>query len=1066
MTDGAQAAQPDGATVTVRLPRWSDPRLGERKLVTVLFVDVVHSSDIVADSDPEDSNDILLPVVQGFADVVRSVGGTVAQMLGDGIMAVFGAPAALEDHALRACYAAEKIRSLARSGRVVGAGCRNVSLQVRIGISSGEVVTQVLHPDRWAEHRSAGEAVYFASRMEKLAKPNGIWVTDDTIDLVGGNAVVRRIGTVSLAPGSTGKVIFELIGLSGARPAPMSSLAQRPSRTFGRTDELAYLSQRLAGARDGVGNTVLISGDAGIGKSRLVEELVAMARTWQFRVAAVASAPPGFSSPNGDLAALVRELFGVSEAIEGPSAVPVLGGTLGEYGLGGDDRIADLALALGAVSGATPERFPNEHFERSVSLLSDAVVAISQERAVLLVCEDGQWASSTLRRFITDVARRTSTCPVMLVVTSRSPLGGPIAELPTTSGVALQALPDDSSRSLLSDFLGDGRDLKALMELVVRRAQGNPLFLTEFASALVQDGTVRGSRGDYRLVEPLADLTVPATIQGILAARLDSLRNLEKSILMAASVIGPSFDVGLLAELADVSRDELLVVLKRLHAMGFVEQTRTLPSIEFSFRHALIHDVAYRTLLKKRRREMHGRLIAQIRRRPASLIFGKTELLADHAYRSEQWLLSCAWNRRAGRNAQEKSWNIEAERFFRHALESLDHLPQTPKNTLRRLDLVACQVRSLFALGRNDDARDQLDAVTSRPTLGDAGRVGCEIASLSVLYHWFESSLSEAETAAQAANEIAGKLDDIGLQVSCAFRLGVILVDKGEFGRGLDLLVSAAKSIPNQRRHDTFGLMAVGSVACRVAAARCLAETGAFDEAIRLSYQAIEIADEAKHVFSQIYANLAGARVMIRARYSQESLPFLDRALTLSEISRFWLVQPLISGFIGVAKVLTGSVEDGLHLLNETADAAEFPSLMVRHSTQRAWRAEGFLAAGFAEQAHSIGSVALATAHEKGEKPTEALCLRIVGESRIHMAGAADPDGLALIERARALAQDLAMRPLEAQCDMAIARLSHLAGRHGEAEERFKRAANAFLECGMKPPSTAEAKIYDSTLAT
>ena len=377
VTDPAISTRPLVDGVTGESIPWSDPQHGERRLVTVLFIDLAHSSDVVADADPEDANDVVLPVIHIFVDVVEDMGGTVTQVLDDGVMAVFGAPAALEDHALKACRAAEKLRDQAQSGALAGSSHQGISFDVRIGISSGEVIAQIVRPDRAPEYRTSGEAVYLASRMEHLAKPNGIWITEDTVVLLRGRAEVRRLGRFSVAPGSRGKDFFELVD---TRVAPCPRLVRTPTEMFGRSDELAAIMDLLA---DGRGGTVVIAGEPGIGKSRFIGELIKRAEASDHRTVAVAAPPPGFTSPNDDLAALVRGVLQLRGRIETPFTEAAIEGVLGTIGLGADGRVGDLDGALGDDRHRARPRVLEEQFERAVSLLGDAVFAISRTQPVL-----------------------------------------------------------------------------------------------------------------------------------------------------------------------------------------------------------------------------------------------------------------------------------------------------------------------------------------------------------------------------------------------------------------------------------------------------------------------------------------------------------------------------------------------------------------------------------------------------------------------------------------------------------------------------------------------------------
>ena len=833
-----------------------EPFDGERKFASVLFADIVKSSAMVSGRDPEQANDLLMPVLQLLIDSAHQFGGTVTQVLGDGIMVVFGAPIAQEDHAIRACLAADGMQNAIRLAFGAGPPPAGPPIAIRVGLNSGEVVIQTVENDLSAEYRVAGETMYIAARMEKAAGPGVTLLSEETLKLAARWVEASRAGRFALTAGARRVTAFELERVTRDKTVLRHALPPRMDVFVGRDDDIEFMHDVLRSVENGDGKALVVTGEAGVGKSRLVHEFLRSGRADQHHVIECALLPAGLVQPLEPLTRIVGSLMAIEPDATAATISAKASRLLDSLDIA-DDIAVPAVLGIFDVPHGSPSWLALDPPERLGAMIDTAtriILAASRLRPVVIVFDDFHWADSETRLLAEELASRLASSRVLLAITSRRPHGEDHIDWPGAIEHRLGRLTARQSAELLQSLLGDAADLDDLKELLVKTTQGIPFFIEECVRTLVETGALRGAEGAYRPQVPIESLQMPLSVHAVLAARIDSLPRVDRSVLLSAPVVGQNFDVGLLRDITDLSAEELIVRLDRLRAAGFVQNTRILPNLEYSFGHALIHDVAYRTLLKRQRRALHGRLVGAIRKRRTEQLSGKIELLAYHAYRAEAWPQVAVYGRMAGQKAQSKSRNREAADFFDKALQALDQLPRTRKNTERSIDTRLELAQSRFPLGKKDQVHfDLVEAENLAKGLGDQHRLA-EISSSRTLYHWINGDLQEAVRTAESALDIAGRLDDVELHVSTAVRLGALLVDVGDYERACQLLEIAIRKIPDDAIDKRFGLLAAASVACRATLARSLGELGRFDEAIQVGDEAIRIADEVGHAFSQLYA--------------------------------------------------------------------------------------------------------------------------------------------------------------------------------------------------------------------
>ncbi len=574
--------------------------LAEYKQVTVLFADVVHSMDIAAAVGAERWREIMTELVNRAAAVVRRCGGTVDKFTGDGIMALFGAPAALEDHALRACLAALGIQDEAKRLAVEVERRDGVDLRLRIGLNSGQVIAGEIGSGALG-YTAVGEQVGMAQRMESVAPSCGVVLSKSTARLVEGAAELSEPEMVHIKGTDDAVTVRQLL-----------SVAAQPQRTglwestlVGREWELAALAAMLDRSIGGRGSVVAVAGPAGIGKTRLTREAVALSAGRGVEVFSTFCESHATDVPFRVVARLLRAVAQVSglddEAARArvrariPDADPQ------------DMLLLDDLLRIGDSDVQLPKIDPDARRRRLTALINAAQLART-EPAVLVV-EDVHWIDEVSESMLADFLAVIPQTPSMLLLTYRPEYHGALRHVAGAQTLALAPLSDSETIALVGELLGPDPSVGRIGEIIAGHSAGNPFFAEEITRELAERGVLVGQRGSYACRTEVGEVRVPATLQATIAARLDRLGPAAKHTLAAAAVIGSRFSSDLLASLGiDPSVDELITA-------ELIDQVRFTARAEYAFRHPLIRTVAYESQLKSERGRLHRRLAAAIEAR-------------------------------------------------------------------------------------------------------------------------------------------------------------------------------------------------------------------------------------------------------------------------------------------------------------------------------------------------------------------------------------------------------------------------------------------------------------------
>ncbi|TDK98395.1 adenylate/guanylate cyclase domain-containing protein [Mycobacterium paragordonae] len=634
----------------------------EFKHVTVLFADVVHSMDIAAAVGPERLREIMTEVVTAAAAVVRRFAGTVDKFTGDGIMAVFGAPVALEDHAFRACLAALGIQDEARRLAPQVAERDGVRLELRVGLNSGQVIAGEVGSGALG-YTAIGEQVGMAQRMESVAPPGGVMLSESTARLVEDATVLGE---------------QELVRIKGATdPVPARRLLatthdhhrRSDPQLVGRTWELNTLNGILEEAIAGAGCVIGVLGPAGIGKSRIVRETAAYAGGRGVAVFTTSCESHTSDLPFHAVSRLLRAGLAVDDLDDAAARARIrtlIGGADPEDLVLLDDLlgIADPDVALLPIEADARRR-------RLTALVNAA--SLARDEPVLYVIEDVHWIDEVSESMLVDFLAVIPQTPSIVLITYRPEYHGALTKVAGMQTIALRPLSAVQTASLIGGLLGTDSSVQPLIEVIAERASGNPFFAEELVRDLAERGKIRGTQGGYRLAAEIADISVPATLQAVIAARVDRLSSSAKRTLSAAAVIGSRFTTELVTALG------IEPVVPELVMAELIDQVSFAPRAEYAFRHPLIRAVAYESQLRADRAEQHRKLAATIERLGAP--DENAPLIAEHLTAAGDLHPAFGWHMRAGTWLTHRDLSA-ARASWRHARDVADRLPDTDEQRL------------------------------------------------------------------------------------------------------------------------------------------------------------------------------------------------------------------------------------------------------------------------------------------------------------------------------------------------------------------------------------------------
>lgn len=987
---------------------------GERKQVTVLFADVSGFTALSERLDPEDVHGLMNEAFERMLREIHRYEGTVNQFLGDGLMALFGAPVAHEDHARRAALAALGMQRALDAHRADLRRRRGIDFRVRMGLNTGLVVVGAIGDNLRMDYTAVGDTTNVAARMQQLAEPGQILVADATRRLVERYFDLQPLGARAVkhhAPVAT----WALLGPRAARDEALAT------PLLGREDAMAVLERAAAAARGGRGQAVYLVGEPGIGKSRLVAELRARLGD-DVRWLAGRCLSFGQSTAFLPVAEIVRGRLGVEDADDEERVVRRMRESLAPLGARGDAMAPLLAflLSVGPADPGVAALDPLGRRARLVDALTQLVLLDSRERLVVLVVEDLHWIDDASQEYLTRLIDAVAGAAVLVVLTWRPTYRAPFAEHTYVSRVVLQPLDEAHARGLIRAALDVDAVPDDVAALVARKAEGNPFFLEELARALLDTGVAR--RDGRRLVvdRPAAAISLPDRVQDVIAARLDRLREDQKRTVQVASVIGREFALRLLRRVADAA-DRLEQALGELKALEFVYERITAGDLEYVFKHALTQDVAYASILHARRRELHARIGAAIEELYADRLEERTEELAHHFMGGEVWERAARYARLAGDRAAALCLDARAVEFYERALEALGRLPDTAETARAGVAVRLAMRPPLWRGGQLDRLFDVFrEAETLATRHGDTDALDTVYAFL-VQYHWAKAQYGEALRYGERCLELAGARDDLGLAVTAHYYSGWASLSLGRFPDALEHFGWIVERLEGERAGEGFGMSGLPYCgACALSAWVC-GLTGDFERAWTLLDRGERVAAAADHLYSRTVLSIARGGVLVEAGSPAEAVPLVSAALAVCRDKRFAGQTMFAAQNLARAYAATGRAEEAIPLGREAIELQEKANASSDRGMMLFIVAEAELRAGRLDAAEATVGEGLEVTRRQGERAYAAQLAWVHGE--IARARGDVAAARARLAGAEAGAAALGMRPLAARCRAALATL-------------------------------------------
>ena len=1026
---------------------------GERKQVTVLFADLKGSTELLADRDPEEARKLLDPVLERMMDSVHRYEGTVNQVMGDGIMALFGAPLAHEDHAVRACYAALRMQESVKRYEEEARRTHGVNVQIRVGLNSGEVVVRAIGSDLHMDYTAVGQTTHLAARMEQLAKPGTILVTPFTLELVEGYVAVKPLGPVPVKGLAAAVEVYEVTGAGPARTRLQAAAQRGLTRFVGRDTELELLrrAQQLAG--EGHGQVAAIVGEAGVGKSRLVHELTHSHRLQGWRVLESASVSFGKTMSYLPVIDLLKGYFKIQDRDDLREIREKVTGKL----LALDEALKPTVpalLGLFDVPVDDPEwqvLDPRQRRQRTLDAVRRLLLREAREQPLLLIFEDLHWIDGETQASLDGLVDSLGSARLLLLVTYRPEYQHAWASKTYYSQTRLDALPAESAGELLEALLGEDPGLVPLKQRLVKR--GNPFFLEETVRTLVETKALAGERGRYRLTQSVQAIQVPTTVQAMLAARIDRLPPEDKRLLQVASVIGKNVPFALLQAIADLPDEVLRRGLDRLQSAEFLYETGLYPDLEYAFTHALTHEATYSGPLHERRRELHAQIVDASETLYRDRLGEQIERLAHHAVRGGLWDKAVHYLRQAGLKADERSAPQDALAYFEQALGALEALPESQAALEQAFD-IRLELRPVLSssLGEGRRTLERLrEAETLAERLNDDRRRG-QVCAFLTNAHNILGELDEALVTGTRTLEVARRLGDLRLRILTTSYLEQTHYLRGQYERTAELAADNLAALPADWVHEYFvGVSTPTSVWDRRWLVMSLAQLGRFAEATEHEVEAIRLAKALHRAFPVGVAHrAAGTLHLLKGEWAKARVPIEHGLAAVRSGNAAFLLPGALAASAWVLAQL-GETSEALNRLQESEQLLERQAArgVVDH---QGWSYHALgracLLFGRLDQARRTGDRAVQSSPSQPGYAAHAL--HLLGDIATHPDAFDAASGEAHYRKALALAEPRGMRPLIAHCHLGLGKLYRRTGKRGEAQEHATTAVTMYGEMDMQ----------------
>jgi len=952
---------------------------GERKQVTVLFADLKGSMELLADRDPEEARKLLDPVLEHMMEAVHRYEGTVNQVMGDGIMALFGAPLAHEDHAVRACYAALRMQErVSRYGDEVQRS-HGVPLTIRVGLNSGEVVVRSIANDLHMDYTAVGQTTHLAARMEQMAKPGSIVVSADTHKLTEGYFQFKGWGKSQVKGISERVGVYELLDVGPLHTRLQVAARRGLVRFVGRQEEMEQTRRALELARGGHGQLVAVMGEAGVGKSRLCYEFK-LSLQRECLVLETFSASHGRAYPYLPLIELLKEYFQIVRRREKVGVKTLML----EHTL--EETLYSLFSLLGTSEAGSPLQpmDPQIRRRRTFEAIKRLLLRESLNQPLVLVFEDLHWLDSETQAFLDIFSESVASARILLLLTYRPDYRHSWGSKTYYTQLRLDSLGREDAQKMLSALLGDGPGLRPLRRLILEKTEGNPFFMEEVVQTLAEERALVGERGNYRLETASAELHIPPTVQGALATRIDRLGKEEKALLQTLAVIGKKFSLSLLKGVVQEPEEELHQLLSHLQGGEFIYEQPAFPETQYTFKHALTQEVVYNSVLMERRRVLHERTAQAIEGLYRDELEEHYSDLAHHYSRSGTTQKAVEYLKLAGQQAVHRSANAEAISHLTKGLELLRDLPDTPDRTQQELDMQTTLGLTLMAT--KGYAAPEVEKAYTRARelcqqVGETSQLFPVLRGLCSFY-LIRGKLETAHELGEQLLATAQRQQDPALLMIAHSALGFIPFYLGRAASAREHAEqgTALYDSHQYRYHAFLYYLTDPGVSCLSNAALALWLLGYPHQALKRSYQALTLAQALLDPHTLVFTLHFAAWLHQFRREGQLTQERAEAETALSAEQGFpaWLAQGSV--LRGWALAEQGQAEEGIIQIRQGMATWQATGAELGRPYFLALLAEACGKAGQIEEGLNTLAEALDTVNKNGERWYEAELYRIKGE--------------------------------------------------------------------------------------
>ena len=1035
---------------------------GERKMVTALFVDIIGSTELGQDLDPEEARAIIDPALALMIDAVRRYDGYVVQSTGDGIFALFGAPVAREDHPQRTLYTAMRMQDEIRrySARLRAEG--RPPIQIRAGANSGDVVVRTIKTGAThTEYTPIGHTVNLASRLQGLATAGSTVISDSTRKLIEGYFALRPLGPAQVKGISEPINVYEVAGLGPLRTRLQRSAGRGLSKFVGRAKENEALRRAAARAHSGAGQIVAVVAEPGVGKSRLFFEFKTEVQP-EWTVLEAFSLSHGKGSSYLPIVELLHGYFD----IVGEDSVPArrekvaakirdLGPDL-ESGLPYLHALLEIADDKNRLVGMDAQLRKS----RTLDAVANLFLAEAVNRPLLVMVEDLHWLDDESQAFLDWLADLISGSRILLLVSYRPEYGHRWGDKAWCTRLRLESLGGRSADDMLSAILGDNPALALLKELIITTTGGVPFFMEETVQALFDEGALERQDGTVNLVRPLDSLRIPPTVQAILAARIDRLHNDEKNLLQTLAILGRDFVLSLARAVAGKSEDELERLIAKLQLGEFVYEQPSIVDIEYTFKHALTQEVAYNSVLLERRKQLHGHVGHAIETIYTSSLDDHLAELAHHFSRSGNPAKAVEYLQLAGTQAMARGALPQAIRNFEQALELLKAFPSGPDREGLELQLLNPLGTAYIAVRGYAAPEVGPVFVRARELCEKIGQPPQLFAVVWGNFAWrvVRGEMGLSMDLAREAIDLAERFEDPGIWMEALFLLGVTLFYRGDFVGALAQYEKALSRYDDRERTRLWASR-VGEdagVTHRCYLALTLWHLGYPEQALRASRESRKLALSIDHPFSHAYAQHHASWLYHSLRLPAETKAASEEGIQTAATQGFAMFHATETLYKAAAVLLEARPHEALPLLTTGLEAYRATGAGLALPYYLSILGDAYIQARRPDNARDALDEGLAIAEQSDELCQKAELYRLKGELALRT-GSQDGDAEEHFRRAVETARHQLSKAWELRATTSLARLCQQTGRTNEARQMLSDIYGRFTE-GFDTPDLKCAK--------